>query len=166
MLGVIANPVKTISIDMPCEKVMGVMPLIPILHKKYKKTSADDLLKLFVFEATELLSLGVYIDVTLTSNGESKTDITVEVKRKIGAFDKRHEVQLANDHISKVFELISLSLKKNDAEIEQLIAESKEEPKNLTTKEKNIKTNKKIFKVFGYILLIMLAVSIIYLISA
>jgi len=111
---------------MPCEKVMGVMPLIPILHKKYKKTSADDLLKLFVFEASELLSLGVYIDVTLASNGESKTDITVEVKRKIGAFDKRHEVQLANDHISKVFELISLSLKKDDAEIADIIKKAEE----------------------------------------
>ncbi len=141
------------------------MPLIPILHKKYKKTSEDELLKLFVFETTEFLSLGVFIDVSLASTGENKTDITVEVKRKIGAFDQRHEVQLANEHIAKVFELISLSLKKDDSEIEQLIIEEKEGPKNLTTKEKNVKTNKKIFKIFGYVLLIWLVISVIVAIA-
>jgi len=151
MIGVIPNPSKTITIELPCAKITEVMPLISILHPKYKETSSDDLLKLFVFEASEFLSLGVYIDITLEVLSETKTGVTVEVKRKIGAFDQAQEVRYGNEHISRIFELISKALKMNDGEINQLIHE-KENSLPLTKEENNIKTNKMIFGIIIFIL--------------
>ena len=53
---------------------------------QYKLTSSNELMNLYTYQASEFLSLGVYVDINLSKISESKTDINVEVRRKIGSF--------------------------------------------------------------------------------
>jgi hypothetical protein len=120
MIGAIPNPKKTLSIDFPLSKVKETVVLITnTTDKKYKLTSKNEILNLFTFEALEFLSLGVFIDVSLSSVSETKTQIEIEVRRKVGAFDKSYEVTKANEHITKVLELISMAVVLTDEQIEK-----------------------------------------------
>jgi hypothetical protein len=121
MLGAIPNPKKNITIDFPIKKLKDTILFIPLTKdKKYKFTSKNDVLNLYTFEATEFLSLGVYIDISLSEVSENKTSIEIEVRRKIGAFDQAHEVSNANQHITKILELISLCVNLTDEKISKL----------------------------------------------
>lgn len=120
MLGAIPNPKKAIVIERPIGKIKELLPIIPLINKKYKKTTFDDILNLYTFEALEFLSLGVFIDINLTSSGDDKTEVSVEVRRKVGSFDQSHEVSSANNHIQVIFESISKSLQMNEQDISQL----------------------------------------------
>ena len=162
MIGVIPNPKKNIIIDKDINSIKESISLISLLHPKYKTTSSDDMLKQYTFEATELLSLGVYIDINITSLEEDKTDVSVEIRRKIGSFDKSHEVTNANGKIQKVFELISKGLQMSEDDVAQLKESRKVEKVQLTEKQgKNVETNKKILKVFGIILLLLIVGAIV-----
>lgn len=70
-------------------------------------TSKNDVLKTFRFEATELLSFGVYIDISISSISDTKSKIEIEISRKIGAFDQSYEIANANDHITKITTILS-----------------------------------------------------------
>ena len=107
MIGAIPNPKKTLTIDYSIESVLSTIEYIPSIDSNYGITNKNDVLKLYTFEATEFLSLGIYADVSLNSNSESKTEITIEIRRKIGAFDNSIEVQKANKHIEKLFDALS-----------------------------------------------------------
>lgn len=121
MLGAIPNPKKNITIDFPIKKLKNTILFIPLTKdKKYKFTSKNDVLNLYTFEATEFLSLGVYIDISLSEVSENKTSIEIEVRRKVGAFDQAHEVSNANQHITKILELISLCVNLTDEKISKL----------------------------------------------
>ena len=120
MIGALPNPKKTITIDFPISKLNQTIVLIPLKDKTYKFTSKNDVFNLYTFEATELLSLGVFIDISLSEISENKTTIEIEIRRKIGVFDKSHEINNANTHISKILELISLCVTLTDEKIESL----------------------------------------------
>jgi hypothetical protein len=121
MLGALPNPKKNITIDFPIRKLKDTILFIPLTKdKKYKFTSKNDVLNLYTFEATEFLSLGVYIDISLSEVSEKKTSIEIEVRRKVGAFDQAHEVSNANQHITKILELISLCVNLTDEKIAKL----------------------------------------------
>ncbi len=62
------------------------------------------------------MSLGVYIDINCSSLTESKTEITIEVRRKVGSFNQSHEVTLANTHIVKITDLIAESVGTDEQE--------------------------------------------------
>lgn len=70
----------------------------------------------FTYQTTELLSLGVYIDINCLAINESRTEVIIEVRRKIGGFDKSHEVSLANTHISNLTGLITQSIDTEEQE--------------------------------------------------
>lgn len=143
MIGTIPNPQKSILIESDSQSIKKVIPLISLLNPKYKSTESDDILKQYTFEATEFLSLGVYIDINLSDESENKTKVSIEVKRKVGAFDKAHEVQYGNEHIDKIFKLISKGLTMSKDEIESLKTAKKEETAlKESEKNKNKKTNK------------------------
>lgn len=110
MINTIPNPKKSFQIDKKPEDVASAVENLVLYTDKYKLFKKNDLLKLFTFEASEFLSLGVYIDVNLSSVDANRTEVTIEVKRKVGTFNQTHEVSLANDHIVKITELISHSL--------------------------------------------------------
>jgi hypothetical protein len=121
MIGAVPNPKKTITIDFPIKKLKETIVFIPLTKEKtFKFTSKNEVFNLYTFETTELLSLGVYIDISLSEVSENKTTIEIEVRRKIGAFDKSFEITNANSHISKIIELISLCVSLTDEKIESL----------------------------------------------
>ncbi len=116
MIGAISNPKKTISVDFPLDKVKIGIERIDKLSKQYKFTKSNPIFNQTTFEATELLSFGVYIDINLSSLNENKTEITIEIRRKIGSFDQVHEVTKANQHIENLFETLAKGISFSDAE--------------------------------------------------
>lgn len=66
MIGALPNPKKTITIDFPISKLNQTIVLMPLKDKTYKFTSKNDVFNLYTFEATELFSLGVFIDISLS----------------------------------------------------------------------------------------------------
>jgi len=126
MIGAISNPKKSLVVDFSIEQLKSTIEFIPLLNEKYKFTSKNAILNAYTFEALEFLSLGIYADISLSKQNEERTEITIEIRRKVGAFDQAFEVSKANDHIAKLFELIS-----------QCIVLSDEEIKNLTEKKTN-----------------------------
>lgn len=134
MIGAIPNPKKSFDIDFSSQDVFEKTKYLSLLTK-YKFSSRNDILKTYRFEATELLSIGIYVDISISSITDAKTKVEIEILRKIGAFDKSHEVSMANDHIVKVSEGISKCITLTSDEIRDL-------EKGLTEAE-NIKLNKK-----------------------
>jgi hypothetical protein len=120
MLGAIPNPKKSFDVDFSCQKIIDTIEYIPLRNNKYKFTSKNDILKTYRFEALEFLSLGVYIDISISSIAESRTKIEIEVSRKIGAFDKTFEVTKANEHISRIATLIGECITLTPSQINEL----------------------------------------------
>ena len=130
MLGAIPNPKKSLVIDFTITAVKSTIEFIPLLNSKYKFSSKNEVLNSYTFEALEFLSLGIFADISLSKLDESRTEITIEIRRKIGAFDQAHEVSKANDHIAALFELISKCIVLSEAEMKEL------ETKKSTTPDK------------------------------
>jgi hypothetical protein len=120
MLGAIPNPKKSLVIDFSIDKLKSTVEFIPLLNNKYKLTSKNEVLNTFTFEALEFLSLGVYADISFSRQDESRTELTIEIRRKVGAFDQAHEVSKANDHIAALFDLISRCVVLTEAQITEL----------------------------------------------
>jgi hypothetical protein len=74
----------------------------------------------YTFEASEFLSLGVFIDINLTEVGPNKTEISIEVRRKLGAFDNWVEVQNANEHIQNIITAISKALTSPNGQVQEV----------------------------------------------
>ena len=113
--GMLPNPKKIITVPLPIEKVSEIinnfLPILNSIKSGYTLTSKSDLYNQWTFEKLELLSLGVYIDISLEEVSADKTKIEIEVKRKIGSFDKSFEVQLAGEHIANILKSIELGTK-------------------------------------------------------
>ena len=131
MIGAIPNPKKTLEIDFSVEQITSTIIFITLKDNKYKFTSKNDILKTFRFEAMEFLSLGVYIDISVSSISDTKCKIEIEVSRKIGAFDQSYEVSKANDHIANIATLMSECVVLTPTEIKDL-----EEKKNAVVEKK------------------------------
>jgi hypothetical protein len=116
----IPNPKKSSIVDFPLNKLKLSVQNLSLANKKYKFTKANEIFNQYTFEALEFLSLGVYIDINLNSVTENKTEITVEVRRKIGSFNQAHEITKANEHLDKIFSSIATLTAKTEDEIEQL----------------------------------------------
>lgn len=89
---------KTIQVDFPLEKIKNSILNIPLLNKNYRFSSSNEVFNQFTFESFEFLSIGVYLDFHLNSISESKTEINLEIKRKIGSFNQPAEITNANMH--------------------------------------------------------------------
>tara|TARA_B110000977_G_scaffold93567_1_gene123843 strand:+ start:813 stop:1301 length:489 start_codon:yes stop_codon:yes gene_type:complete len=123
MIGSIPNPKKTFIIPFAISKTFDAIQIITKLNKKYKLTKSNVAFNSATLEASELLSLGVYIDFNLTEISEMKTEVNIEVKRKLGSFDESHEVTYANEHISTLTDELSNALTKSDQEIKSIVNE-------------------------------------------
>jgi len=110
MNNAIPNPKKSFQLDFPQDKIFKSLDNIPTLNRKYTIVNKDEILKIMRLDSLEFLSLGVYVDITLSSISDERTNVDIEVLRKIGAFDQSFEVQKANQHIQTVASLISQSL--------------------------------------------------------
>ena len=127
MLGAIPNPKKSLVIDFSIEKLKSTIEYVTVLNNTYKLNSKNDILNTYTFEAMEFLSLGIYADISFSKQDEGRTEVTIEIRRKIGAFDQAHEVSKANEHISTLFTLVS-----------QCVVLSEEQIKELETRQQNM----------------------------
>ena len=128
MIGVIPNPTKKVTIDFPLDQVKEGVKRIPSLLKKYKMFKTNEAFNVYTLEASEFLSMGVYIDINLTPVANTRTEFNVEVKRKLGSFDHWVEVQNANEHIDKLIDGLSKTMTVSSKELENLeIAETRKE---------------------------------------
>ncbi|MFK7048948.1 hypothetical protein FLACOL_01303 [Flavobacterium columnare] len=115
----IPNPKKSTQVDFPIEKVKLSVQNISLRNNKYKFYKSNEIFNQYTFESSEFLSLGVYVDINLNKITEDKTEITVEIRRKIGTFNQSYEIINANEHIEKTFECIAFLITKSPEEIEQ-----------------------------------------------
>ncbi|MES2545631.1 MAG: hypothetical protein V4548_12150 [Bacteroidota bacterium] len=116
----IPNPKKSTQVDFPIERVKLSVFNISLMSNKYKFSAANVIFNQYTFEALEFLSLGVFIDIDLNKLTEGKTEITVELRRKLGAFTQSHEVTKANEHLVKIFDCIAKLTAMSPEEIEQI----------------------------------------------
>ncbi|MGB4837643.1 MAG: hypothetical protein WBP08_01495 [Saprospiraceae bacterium] len=103
----ISNPKRSTIVNFPIEKISESIENIGIINKKYKLSNSTPAFHQYTFDVSEFISLGAFVDVNLNQVSDEKTEITIEVRRKIGTFDQSHEVSLANTHIENMFGLIA-----------------------------------------------------------
>lgn len=120
MIGAISNPTKKVTVDYNSDVLKGAIQNLNKVHSRYKVTSENLMFNQITLETTEFLSLGVFIDINLNPISETRTEITIEVRRKLGAFDSWVEVQNANEHIQRIIDGISKALVTPVGELKQV----------------------------------------------
>lgn len=125
MIGAIANPTKKVTIDFPISLVKDGVRNITKVYKKYTMEKENPMFNQFTLQASEFLSLGVFIDINLSEPSPNKTEINIEVRRKMGAFDEWIEVQNANEHIQKIFDGLSRTLTNPNVQVQEVKQVSK-----------------------------------------
>ncbi|WP_326981622.1 TM2 domain-containing protein [Chryseobacterium sp. MYb264] len=140
----IPNPKKNLSVDFPIERVKDSVKNISLVNPKYKFNSSNEIFNQYTYESYEFLSLGVFIDINLNSLSENKTEITIEIRRKIGTFNESHEVTNANDHIVKIVNHIAQLVSMSAEDILKLKLQQTENVKTLqsNTPSNSIKSHK------------------------
>lgn len=116
----IPNPKRSTIVDFPIERIKHSVLNINLINNKYKLSKANEIFNQYTYEAFEFLSLGIFADINLNSLAENKTEITVEVRRKMGSFNQAHEVTKAHEHLDKIFSCIANLTAKSSEETELL----------------------------------------------
>lgn len=123
--GMIPNPTKSITLNLPIDKVDKIVGYLPqhILSKHlnmggYTFSKREKLFDDIVYEISKLeaLSLGVVITITLSKIDEDKTQVTIEIRRAMGAFDRPFEVQMATEHMNNILKGLSFGSDPNNYE--------------------------------------------------
>jgi hypothetical protein len=113
----IPNPKKTITIEFSIEQVMKSIPKISAASDtKYGVSEVNAIFNQVTLECSEFLSLGVYIDFNLVKKSDTSTEITIEIRRKIGSFDTDVEIQNANYHFTDLVNHLSSVIVLSDEE--------------------------------------------------
>ena len=113
----IPNPKKTITIEFSIEQVMKSIPKINAASDtKYNLTEINAIFNQVTLDCVEFLSLGVFIDFNLVKKSDTSTEITMEIRRKIGSFDTDVEVQNANYHFTDLIKYLSEIIVLSDAD--------------------------------------------------
>lgn len=144
----IPNPKKTVTIEFSIEQVMKSIPRVQVVSdSKYKLTEVNPIFNQVILECLEFLSLGVFIDFNLVKKSDTSTEITMEIRRKIGSFDTDVEVQNANyhfkdliEHLSQVIVLSDADFNKKYSAIIENINKAKEEDDKPWFAKKNVAT--------------------------
>ena len=116
----IPNPKKSIQVDFSLEKVRNSVKNISLLDSKYKIFSSNEIFNQYTYESYEFLSLGVYIDIHINYITDKKTEIAIEIRRKLGTFNESHEVTNANNHMHKMYDYLSKLMTLSDDGIQNL----------------------------------------------
>lgn len=107
----IANPTNTLVVNKSAADVNAAIAFIPALSSKYKLVNADPAQQRYTFSREEPSGAGVYIDIRYSANSENKTELTLAVRKKTGAFEKSRDVAKANRHLHTLVNLLSDSLR-------------------------------------------------------
>ena len=104
----IPNPKKTITIEFPIDQVMKSIPKISAASDtKYSVSEINAIFNQVTLECVEFLSLGVFIDFNLVKKSDTSTEVTIEIRRKIGSFNTDVEIQNANYHFTDLVNHLS-----------------------------------------------------------
>jgi len=114
MLHALPNPRKSFHVNHNLEYTNNALNHLVLFTEKYKLFESTPTLNKCVYEASEFLSLGVYIDISVSFVTEGLSQITIEVRRKIGTFNQAHEIGNANIHISNLEKVISSCLSEDE----------------------------------------------------
>jgi len=134
----IPNPKKSIQVDFSLEKVRNSVKNISLLDSKYKIFSSNEIFNQYTYESYEFLSLGVYIDIHINSITDTKTEIAVEIRRKLGTFNESHEVTNANNHMHKMYDYLSKLMTLSDDGIQNLKSKPLQPAINKSIKNKTL----------------------------
>jgi hypothetical protein len=164
MINAIPNPKKSLTIDYSISSAKKGLERISVLSDKYKLVNRNDIVNQFTFEALEFLSLGVFIDINLSSVSEDKATIDIEVRRKVGTFNQSHEVTNANNHISRIIELFSQGIVMTEEEFSKILEKKKEKENEglIEVNGKMVSKNYKTNRVIGFLILIAFTSFIVY----
>ena len=113
----IQNPKKEITVLFNIEQVREVLKKISSFISGCEVVDIDDVLNQYEYKFSEFLSLGSVFTVNLTEVNETKTLITMESSRVVGAYDKAHEVTKANQQIGMFLKTLSRLLQNPNAEV-------------------------------------------------
>jgi TM2 domain-containing membrane protein YozV len=116
----ISNPKKELTVNYNILKIKKVLQYI-----SFTLYEENPSINYYTFTANEFLSLGVYIDITLNEKSDNKTEITIEVRRKLGSFDQSYEISKANTYINKILKELSTLLELDETELLKLKKEDK-----------------------------------------
>ena len=125
MTGFVTNPTKTLQLEKPVTEIKSALRFISQLSPKYQLIRENRAMSLSTFEADEPFSAGVFIDVRYTKVSETRTQLQVEIYRKVGSFNANHNIAQAREHIANVLSLLSKSLSIEVTERTRLLNEAK-----------------------------------------
>ena len=154
MINAIPNPKKNLTIDFPLEKVNTGIERIHKISNKFRFVKNNPTFNQITLEVSELLSLGALVDINLSAINENRTEITIEVRRKIGTFNQAHEVTSANQYIQNLIDLISQGMNMSEDELNNLISEQKQQGV-----DKKKRKQKRRLIIWGIVLLILFLMS-------
>lgn len=122
----IQNPKKEITVMFNIKQVKEVLKKISRFISGCEVIDLDDVLNQYEYKFSEFISFGSVFTVNLTEISETKTLITIESSRVIGAYDKSHEVTNSNKQINMFLKTLSRLLQNPNAEVTEV--------KNITQK--------------------------------
>ena len=83
---VVQNPTKSYSVDATVEQIKKIIARVPEFAKGGKLISSDDFISEYEFEFSTLM-VGNIITVSLNSIDEEKTEIKLDARRVMGAYN-------------------------------------------------------------------------------
>lgn len=111
----ITNPVKTFTVDKSIMDIKQFISRIPEFTHKCKLKSTDDIINEYEFDFSTLM-IGNIITLSLNSITETKTEIKLEARRVMGAYDQAAEVTSANLDLKSMTKAISTLVYNPNAE--------------------------------------------------
>jgi len=135
----IPNPKKTLTVPVNISKIADLIQTIPVVEKSYKFTKGNDTFKIYTLEAYEFLSLGIFADFSLNELSPDKTEITLEIRRKVGSFNQSHEITNANEHLDRLIDTLANVSVMSDSQIEELKQKSIEVIQKKKDRADNVK---------------------------
>lgn len=153
----ITNPVKVFTVERSIESIKQFIPRITEFSGG-KLTLFDDIINDYEFDLSRFM-IGDIITMSLASKSETQTEIKLEARRVMGAYDKPLEVSSANANLKNIASAISTLIKDPDAKTSGQIEADR--VANMTPEEKKKKNKKDLI----WSIIVLLALFLMLIIS-
>lgn len=110
-----ANPTKEFTVSFPELEVReAIKKIIKAEPSKYSLVKEDEILnEIRIHEKITAWDQGYHIDFVLKKISNSETAVRLEVSRKVGALDEKHEIHNANYIVKEISDKFSAYLSGN-----------------------------------------------------
>ena len=112
-MAIIQNPEKSFTVDASVEQIKKIINRVPEFAKGGKLISSDDFICQYEFEFSTL-KVGNVITVSLNSVDDNKTEIKLEARRILGAFNNQREVMEADLDFKNITKALSKLIQNPD----------------------------------------------------